>query len=66
MNFSPKILELSVGIFGIVFPSSGSCLMNCLCPGTNVFRFCCEFGIGTIFKQSEMETQTASGLCVQC
>ena len=39
MNFSPKILGLSVGIFGIVFPSLRSCLSNCFSPETDVFRF---------------------------
>ena len=66
MNFSPKILGLSVGIFGIVFPNPGSCLTNCFGPGTDVYRFCCEFGVGTGFKQSRTETRTTSGLCVLC
>ena len=39
MNFNPKTLGLSVEIFGIVFPSSGSCLMDFFGTGTDVFRF---------------------------
>ena len=66
MNFSPKIFGLSVEIFGTVFLNLGSCLTNCFGPGANVFRFCCEFGIGTVVKQSGTETWTASGLCVLC
>ena len=50
MNFSPKILGLSVGIFRIVFPGPRSCLTNCFSPRTDVFRFCCEFGVRTVFK----------------
>ena len=66
MNFNPKILGLSVGIFRIVFPNLGSCLTNCFGLGTDVYRFCCEFGVGTGFKQSGTETWTTSGLYVPC
>ena len=62
MNFSPKILELGVGIFGIVFPNPGSCLTNCFGPETDVYRFCCEFGIGIGFKQFRRKL----GLLVDC
>ena len=40
--------------------------MNCFGPRANVFRFCCEFGVGTVVKQSRTQTWTASGLCVLC
>ena len=50
MNFSPKILGLSVGIFWTVFPNPGLCLTNCFGLGSDVYKFCCEFGIGTGFK----------------
>ena len=40
--------------------------MNCFGPGIDVYRFYCEFGIGTGFKKSAMETRTTSGLCVLC
>ena len=66
MNFSPKILGMSVEIFGTVFLNLGSCLMNCFGPGANVFRFCYEFGVGTIVKQFGTETRTTNGLCVLC
>ena len=46
MNFSLKILGLSVGIFRIVFPIPGLSLMNCFGPGTNVFRFVVSLASG--------------------
>ena len=30
------------------------------------FQVYCEFGVGTVFKQSGMETRTGSELCVLC
>ena len=62
MNFSPKILGLSVGIFWIVFPSPGSCLTNCFGPGTNVFRFFVSLALGLFLSSPGRKL----GLPVDC
>ena len=65
VNFSLKILGLSVGIFGIIFPSPGSCLTNHFGPGMDVFRFVVCLALGLFFfKLSWTETQIANGMCV--
>ena len=49
VKFSPKILGLSVGIFWTVFDSLGLWLRFGFDPGTDVFRFCCVFGVWGYF-----------------
>ena len=49
VKFSPKILGLSVGIFWTVFDSLGLWLRFGFDPGTDVFRFCCVFGVWGCF-----------------
>ena len=43
MRFSPKILGLDVGLFGIVFAQSRIVLKIGFGPGIDVFGFCCVF-----------------------
>ena len=45
VKFSPKILGLSVGIFCTVFGSLRMWLRFGFDPGTDVFGFCCVFGV---------------------
>ena len=43
MKFGPKILGLSVEIFGTGFGQSRTMLRFGFDPGTDVFGFCCVF-----------------------
>ena len=49
MRFSPKILGLNVGMFGLFSSSLGLCLEIGFDPKTGVFGFCCVFGIWGCF-----------------
>ena len=45
MRFGLKILELNVGMFGLFLGSLGLCLEIGFDLGTDVFGFCCVFGV---------------------
>ena len=45
MGFNPKILGLNVGMFRLISGSPGLCLEIGFDPETDVFGFCCVFGV---------------------
>ena len=49
VRFSPKILGLNVGMFELFLGSPELCLEIGFDPGTDVFGFCCVFGVWGCF-----------------
>ena len=63
VRFSPKILGLNVGMFGLFSGNPRLCLEIGFDPRTDVFGFFCVFGVwGYFWKNSGSEKWTELGL----